>query len=118
VVVGGFVRGNDCVGEGGAGGIEDGAFDAESVSAMLLRVREAERTCEEEDGRSDPDWSLVLHVVLFLTAPTLRFGSGGMQCRLSGIAYDNRHAGSVTKADCRPDNVVHPPATGESNDFF
>ena len=35
-----FVRGDGGVGKGGSGGIEDGAFDAEAVGAMLLRERE------------------------------------------------------------------------------
>jgi len=80
----------DCgVGEGCAGGVEDGAFDAKAVGAAL-RVGGAQRRCEQDQsGRSpDPDCDSVLHGDLILGDK-----SDNLQCRLSGIAYDKRHVG-------------------------
>ena len=82
------------VGEGCAGGVEDDSFDAEGVGALLCsgggRQQESD---EERRDCPEAECGWVLHVDLMVGD-----GSEKLQCRLSGIAYDKRHAGGCAGA--------------------
>ena len=90
--VGGGARtvfnGDGGVGEGCTGGIEYGTFDAKAVGALL---RAGGRGGEEEcrDGERCNDLEKAVHQVDLMVSDWVR----RWQCRLSGNAYDKRHAG-------------------------
>lgn len=97
--VGGDFRATACcdgdIGEGCAGGVENGAFDAEAAGA-ILRV---ESGGNDEEGRESQrckiaasTWGSVFHSALMVRA-----AAAGVQCRLSGKRNDNRHAGLDTR---------------------
>ena len=85
--------GDGGVGEGCAGWVEDGSFDAEAVGAVLCSSGGRQQESDEErDHCPGAECGSGLHV-----DPILGEECDGLQCRLSGIAYDKRHAGGCAR---------------------
>jgi hypothetical protein len=89
-----LLRGDGGAGNGRSGRIEDNALNAKAFRAMLRASGgDAEGRGEKEGCQSQcPGSCGDFHDALFLTVFMLIVYGWNSQCRLSGIAYDNRHA--------------------------